>query len=197
MAETDNGRINFDNPSGSVISTGDFSGEIEAGDWKNIDGAEGLRYREWKYRNVSEEIVDGSLVEIMPGHRTPVQFVESDHVFEENFQSGKYLVLHVDSEGDFSVYKYDSEVEPASFSLNVNKGEFMCLYTLKENARPGEIVECEQPGFISAKLTTVDLSLSEINGVKIPQELKDTIKKLDQGEEEDLPVEVVDVNEMM
>jgi hypothetical protein len=193
--ENKEGKIDFNNPDGSVINTGDYSGEIAAGEWQEI--ADGVRCRTWEYKDVSKETVDGALVEIMPGHRTPVQFVESDHVFEENFQTGKFLVIYIDQENDLSVYKYDASIEPASFSLNVNQGEFMCIYALKENNEPGEIIECEQPGFISAKLATVDLSMSEIGGKQIPKLLREVIEKLDNKEEDDLPIEIVDVNEEM
>ena len=193
MAEYDDGKINFENPIGAVINTGEFTGEIEAGDWEEI--SDGVRFKKWKFKDVSEEIVDGALVEITPGHRTPVQFLETDHVFEENIQSGKFLVIYVDESGDLSVYKYDASIEPASFSLNVNKGEFMSIYALKENTTPGEVVECEQPGFISAKLITVDLNDTEIGGKPIPQELRDLIRKLDHGEKSDILDEATDINE--
>jgi len=38
----------------------------------------------------------------------------------------------------------------------------MCLYVMKENAEPGEIIECEQPGFSSAKLVSVPEGTAEI-----------------------------------
>lgn len=195
MAEYDDGRINFENPDGAVISTGEFTGEIEAGNWEEI--ADGVRYKTWKFKDVSEEIADGALVEIMPGHRTPVQFVETDHVFTENFQSGKFLVIYLDDLGDLSLYKYDSSIQPGSFSLDVNKNEFMCIYALKENANPSEIIECEQPGFVSAKLSTVDFSKTEIGGKAIPSELRELIENLDKGEESNILEEAMDVNAEM
>ncbi len=62
MPEKD--RVDFSNPEGSVISTEVHTGPITAGEWETIDGVEGVRFRTWKFKEVSEEIVDGALVEI-------------------------------------------------------------------------------------------------------------------------------------
>lgn len=195
MTETKKGGVDFDDPTGEVFDTGSFSGEIEAGSWTQLEEVEGVRFRTWKFKDVDEEEVDGALVEIQPGKRTPVQFVESDHVFSENFQKGKFLVIYVDSEGDLSVYKYDSSLEEVSFSLWAKQGEIMCLYACKDNQQPAEVVECETPGFKSANLRTVEFGSTEIGGRLIPPELWKVIKCLDSGQEDNLAVEVVDLGE--
>ncbi len=120
--------------------------------------------------------------------------MESDHVFTENFQHGKYLIFHITPEG-LSVYKFDSGIEEVSFSLDVHQGDVMCLYALKENQNPCEVIECEQPGFISAKLNTVPYGTYDIGNTKIPDEFWQAITMLDQKEEIDLPVEILDLSE--
>lgn len=195
MTETNKGEVNFSDPTGEVFDAGNFSGEIEAGGWTQIEGVEGVRFRTWKFKEVNEEEVDGALVEIQPGRRTPVQFVESDHIFSENFQKGKFLIIYVDSEGDLSVYKYDSSIEEVSFALCAKQGEIMCLYACKDNQQPAEVIECETPGFKTASLRTVEFGSTEIGGRLIPPELWRVIKSLDSGQEDNLPVEVVDLGE--
>ncbi len=187
-------RIDFEKPDGSEISGEEFSGKIVASEWTTLPDVEGVRFKAWKYENVSDEIVDGALVEVMPGQRTPVQYVETDHVFDENIQRGKFLLLHLTKEG-FSAYKYDSSIEEVSFSLQIHQGEVMCLYVLKENAEPGEIIECEQPGFSLANLVTVEQDTKQIGDLIIPDEFWQTIKKLDNGDENDLPINIVDISE--
>ncbi len=185
--------IDFEKPNGSEVASAEFSGKIVTSEWTTLPDVEGVRFKTWKYEDVSEEIVDGALVEVMPGHRTPVQYVETDHVFDENIQKGKFLLLHLTKEG-FSIYKFDSAAEEVSFSLQVHQGEIMCLYALKENIEPGEIIECEQPGFSSAKLMTVEKGIKQIGDLIIPDEFWQTINMLDEGNEESLPVEAIDMN---
>ncbi len=191
---TKENRINFEIPNGSIIANEKFSGPIVASEWKTIEGVSGVRYKEWRYEEISSEIVDGALVEVMPGYRTPVQFVETDHVFDENIQQGKILLFHLTSDG-LSVYKYDSSVEEVSFSLQVHQGEIMCLYALKENDKPGEIIECEQPGFSLAKLLSVPEGAERMGDLDIPPEFWKAIRLLDEGVEDELPIDVFDVSE--
>lgn len=186
--------IDFESPNGSIIANEEFSGTIVASEWTVLEEVKGVRFKTWKYENVSDEIVDGALVEVMPGHRTPVQYVETDHVFDENIQQGKFLLFHITSDG-LAVYKYDSSVEEVSFSLQVHQGELMCLYALKENDKPGEIIECEQPGFSLAKLLSVPEGASKMGKLDIPNEFWETIKLLDEGVEDGLPVDIFDVSE--
>ena len=184
--------IDFNDPNGSTIVHGDYSGEIVADEWTVV--SEGVRFRSWKFKNADAKEIDGALVEIMPKRRTPVQYLETDHVFQENFQKGKFLIFRITSEG-IEAYKYDSAVEEVSFSLEVNKGEIVCMYALEENDGPGEIVECEQPGFISAKLTTVADNATQIGDLTIPDEFWKAIKMLDEGREEGLPVDILDMSD--
>jgi len=186
--------IDFENPNGSIIANEECSGPIVASEWTVLEEIKGVRFKTWKYENVSDEIVDGALVEVMPGHRTPVQYVETDHVFDENIQHGKFLLFHITAEG-LAVYKYDSSIEEISFSLQVHQGELMCLYVLKENDKPGEIVECEQPGFSLAKLITVPEGTTKMGNLEIPNEFWKAIKMLDEGVEDDLPVDILDMSE--
>lgn len=188
--------IDFENPHGSIIASEEFSGPIIASEWTAIEAVKGVRIRTWKYENVSEEIVDGALVEVMPGCRTPVQYVETDHTFDENIQQGKFLLFHITPDG-LAVYKYDSSNEEISFSLQVHKGELMCLYALKENDNPGEIIECEQPGFSLAKLVTVPEGATKMGDLEIPDEFWKAIKMLDEEVEGELPVEILDMEEEM
>ena len=191
MADKEKG-VDFENPDGSVITSGEFSGPIEASEWKTIEGVVGVRYREIKIAGVSDEIIDGALVEVTPGHRTSVQYVESNHVFDENIQLGKFLLFHITPDG-LSVYKYDPSIVEVSFSLQVHQGEIMCLYVLKENDEPGEIIECEQPGFKLANLVTVPKGTTKIGELEIPTEFWEAIKMLDEGIEDSLPVEILDM----
>ena len=193
MASNEN-RINFESPNGSEVANENFAGRIVASEWTTLTDIKGVRFKTWKYENVSDEIVDGALVEITPGYRTPVQYVETDHIFDENIQQGKFLLFHINQEG-LSVYKYDVSVEEVSFSLQVHKGEIMCLYALKENDNPGEVIECEQPGFSLANLVTVPEGTVRIGDLDIPTEFWTVIKMLDDGTEENLPVDILDVGE--
>ena len=185
-------RINFDDPDGSDLGTGKYSSRITAEEWIELAEIKGVRFRAWKYEVVDADTVDGALVEIQPGCRTPVQYVETDHVFEENIQYGKFLLIHLDSEG-LSVYKYDSSIEDVSFALQVVRGEIMCLYVLKDSIRPGEVIECEQPGFSTAKLQTVEKGTEKIGNLNIPSEFWQLIAALDEGREDELPIEVLDL----
>ncbi len=186
--------IDFNNPNGSVIASEEYAGPIAAGEWTVLEEVKGVRYRTWKYEDVSDEVIDGALVEVMQGCRTPVQYVETDHVFDENIQKGKFLLFHITADG-LSVYKYDSANEEVSFSLQVHKGEAMCLYVLKESETPGEIVECEQPGFSLAKLTSVPQGAEKVGDLEIPTEFWESVKMLDSGNEDDLPVDIFDLSE--
>jgi len=195
---TREGGIDFENPNGSIVGSEEFSGPITASEWTTLEGVEGLRYKTWKYKDVSGEIVDGALVEVMQGHRTPVQYVETDHVFDENFQQGKFLLFHITPEG-LDAYQYDSS-EDVSFSLQVHQGEIMCLYVLQDSEQPGEIVECEQPGFSSANLVTVPEGTTKMGELDIPGEFWRAIKMLDggvEGIENILPNDILDMNEML
>ena len=187
-------KINFESPDGSVIASEEFSGPIVVSEWTTIEGVLGVRFKTWKYQDVSAEIVDGSLIEFMPGSMTEPQYVETDHVFDENIQQGKFLLFHITSDG-LAVYKYDSSVKEVSFSLQVNQGELMCLYALKENDQPGEIIECEQPGFSLAKLVTVSEGAEIIGDLKIPPEFWQARKMLKEGIEDNLPVDILDMSE--
>lgn len=193
MASSEN-RINFESPNGSEVANEDFSGKIVTSEWTKLTEVKGVRFKIWKYENVSDEIVDGALVEVTPGCRTPVQYVETDHIFDENIQQGKFLLFHINQDG-LSVYKYDSSIEEVSFSLQVHKGEIMCLYVMKENDKPGEVIECEQPGFSLAHLITVPEGTAKIGTLDIPNEFWTAIKMLDNGSEESLPVDILDVGE--
>jgi hypothetical protein len=195
MSNTTENKIDFDNPNGSEFSTGDYSGHIKTGEWIELSEVKGVRYRTWKYEEINSELVDGALVEIQPGCRTPVQYVETDHVFEENFQKGKFLVIKIDTEGDLVVYKYDSAL--GQLTLEVEKGEIMCLYAIKENDEPGEVIECEQPGFSTANLVTVKDNTEKIGDLEIPNVFWQLIRSLDNGMENDLPINVVDLSEEM
>ncbi len=185
-------KINFDDLSGSDLSTGEYSGKITAEGWTELAEVRGVRFRTWKYEDVDADIVDGALVEIQPGCRTPVQYVETNHVFEENIQYGKFLLIHLDPEG-LSVYKYDSSIEDVSFALRVVQGEIMCLYVLKDSIRPGEVIECEHPGFSTAKLQTVEKGTVKIGDLDIPSEFWQLIAALDEGREDELPIGVLDL----
>src|SRR3990167_3786485 len=179
------GGINFANPNGAEFGAGEYSGAIEASEWTELTEVKGVRFKTWKYEEVDSAMVDGALVEIQPGCRTPVQYVETDHVFEENIQYGKFLLIHLDSEG-LSVYKYDSSIEDVSFALQVVRGEIMCLYVLKDSIRPGEVIECDQPGFSTAKLQTVEKGTEKIGNLNIPSEFWQLIAALDEGREDEL-----------
>ena len=82
-----------------------------------------------KYEDLSDEIVDGAWLSNARTQNTR-QYVETDHVFDENIQQGKFLLFHITAEG-LAVYKYDSSIEEISF-LQVHRGELMCLNVLKE-----------------------------------------------------------------
>ena len=188
------GRIDFEDPNGSELVTENYAGKIVTSEWRVIEGVKGIRYREWRYENVSAEIVDGSLFEVVPGCRTPVQYVETNHVFDENIQTGKFLLFLLKTDG-MEVYKYDSSNEEVNFSLQVHQGEIMCLYALKENKEPGEIIECEQPGFSLANLVTVTEGTTRMGKLEIPEVFWKALKMLDEGTEEDLPLDVFDVSD--
>src|SRR3989344_1448124 len=190
------GGINYAIPDGAEFGAGEYSGAIKASEWTELTEVKGVRFRTWQYEEVDSAMVDGALVEIQPGCRTPVQYVESDHVFDENIQAGKFLLIYLNSEG-LSVYKYDSSVEEVSFTLRVGKGEIMCLYMLKENDEPGEVIECEQPGFRSAKLLTVETGTEKVGELNIPSEFWELIRLLDEGQESDLPVDILDLQDMI
>ena len=186
-------KIDFENPNGAEIVFDSFRGRIKASEWKTIEEAPGVRSREWMFEDIESEIVDGALVEVSQGHRTPIQYLETDHKFEENIQAGEFLVFQIDG-GGLSVYQYKTDSE-VSFALETHKGEIMCLYVLKESGVRGEIVECERPGFSSAKLVTVPHRSKRMEETEIPDNFWVAIEMLDKGIEENLPVEIMDLNE--
>lgn len=196
MANGQKEKIDFNQPEGTLWETEGFAGEIAAGDWTELPGVKGVRFRTWKFAGVNSEIVDGALVEILPGCRTPVQFVASEHTFDEVIQTGKMLLLYLTQDG-LSVYRYDPSVEDVSFTLRVGPGEIMCLYSLKENTSPAEVIETERPGFASAALLTVESGAKKINDLVVPEEFWQLISALDAGKEDDLPVDVLDLNEII
>ena len=173
---------------------GELSRSTSASEWITLEEADGVRYRTWKYDNEFGEIADGTLIEVMPGHRTPIKYVETGHVFDQNIQRGNFLLFHLSADG-LAVYKYDTSIGEISFSLQVHQGELMCLYALKENDRPGEIVECEQPGISFANLITVSDGTTKMESLEIPGEFWRAMEMLDHGIETDLPVEILDMNE--
>lgn len=187
-------RIDFENPNGTEYS-GRHSGRLKAGEWKKLEGIEGVRFKEWQLEGVNGETFDGAFVEMRPGFRTHVQYVESDHYFEEDFQKGKFLVIKIDKENDLVVYKYDADSMGMYMTLQAEQGEIMCIYALKDNEVPGEVIESETPGFSSAELVTVPDNAEQIGDLKIPRVFWDLIHKLDRHDETDLPVEVVDLAE--
>ena len=187
-------KIDFENPDGSQFASGDHEGEIVAEDWVSQEGVEGVRYRTWKFKDVSDEVVDGALVEVQQGRRTPVQYVETAHEFQENIQSGRFLLFHVTPDG-MAAYRYDSELSDASFFLEVIQGELMCLYVMKDSPVPGEVIECERPGFSSANLQTVPPGTARVGDLEIPPEFWEAIWMLDNGHEVNLPFTICDVNE--
>ena len=188
----DMAKIDFENPGGVSWGSEKHSGPIEAGNW--VDLKEGVRYRPWKYENVNAEEVDGALVEIQPGSRTDVQYVETDHLFEEYPQEGKFLLIYLNQERGLEVYKYDASIEGVSFSLQAEKGDAMCIYALRENTPPGEVIECEEPGFSSANLVSIEVGTRRIGDLEIPVSLWQIITMLDEGIE-DLPVDIIDLSE--
>lgn len=196
MTEEDKTRgIDFSNPDGSTYSIGDHSGEIATSEWNTIEGVSGVRFRTWKFAELDESIVDGALVEIQPGNHTPVQFVESAHVFSENFQKGTFYVLHLTREG-LTVYHYLADGN--SFTLEVSQGEAMCLFT-SNKGEVGEVIECEQPGFSTAKLPTIPFGTETFQGLAIPNDFWRVLSALKSGNEDEVDkmVDVTYINELM
>lgn len=196
MANGQKEKIDFNQPEGTLWAAEEFTGEIAAEDWTELTEVKGVRFRTWKFAKVDSEIIDGALVEVQPGCRTPVQFVATEHTFDEVIQTGKMLLLYLTDDG-LSVYRYDSSVENVSFTLRVGQGEIVCLYALKENTSPAEVVETERPGFASAKLLTVETGTKKMNDLVIPEEFWQLISALDAGKEGALPVKVLDLNEII
>lgn len=196
MTEDNKPGIDFSKPDGSQFSSGEHGGEIIASDWQAIEGASGVRFRTWKFTEIDDRIVDGALVEIQSGYHTPVQFVETAHTFEEIFQQGNFFILHLTPDG-LSVYQYHAD-DNSSFTLQVNQGEAMCLYT-SSHGEVGEVIECEQPGFSTAKLLTIPNGAESFQGLAIPPEFWQVLSLLEHGDEESIlgVVDVVDINELV
>lgn len=146
-------------------------------DWEDV--REGVRCRTFKIGDISVEFVDGAYIEMKPGARTPIQRVETEHVFWETPYSGHFIFLHVDSDGKVSVREIDSNRGPGPKPISVKKGEIMCWYCIEpaEDEVVGKILETEMPGFVLAKLAEVQLVDDQLS----PQFI-DIITKLEAGE---------------
>ena len=124
-----------------------------------------------------EEQMDGAEILIEPGYRTPVQYVGSEHIFNEIRQSGRLIFLTVDPDGNFSRYVLDED-NAGSYMFVMEKGWTMCWIASKNQQKSAEVLEFEEPGFASAELVTVEYGATEINGQPIPSEFWHAIKVL-------------------
>jgi hypothetical protein len=139
------------------------------GEWETV--TEGVRCRTIAFKETPVNEVDGAFVEILPGYRTPIQLVRSDHVFTEAPFGGDLSLFHVDSSGNFKITKFDPNLMiDGEIAIEVKKGDLMFWYCDVESLALGEVVEYEIPGFNSAELPTVDKHSAELKGTVIPDD---------------------------
>lgn len=139
-----------------------------ADDWQKAN--ESTQFRTWAMEGIPDEGMDGALIEIQPGGRTPVQFVRSETTFWEVPYSGKLTLLLVSPKGELEMHHFDSNQEEASYMYVAQQGWTMCWLAHRHQDSPTHIIECEIPGFKSADLPTVPFGVNEFDGNPLPRE---------------------------
>ena len=174
--------VDFSNPEKTKVSAKGHEADIEYDEWEEV--VPGVRCKTWKFKDVNAELKDGALIEIQPGVRTPVQYVETDEaVFNEVPQKGELIFVSVNPKGELSAYRIKSSEDSSSYMMEVKKGWVMCWYACKDQS-PCEVLEYEEPGFSQIKLPTVDTGVNKIGDTPIPDEFWKLIEQLERGEED-------------
>ncbi len=160
---------------------------VETGDWTDIpEGVKGVRFRTFKYANFLAEEKDGAEVEIMAGKNTPVQYnATAETEFTEIPIYGKLYFLHVDTNGKFTVYRYDSEKNKKPHFLKVLPGEIITWVASNNQDKAGiaKVMEHEKPGFKENDFDPVELNAKTHKGTNIPIEFWQVLEQLQSGNE--------------
>jgi hypothetical protein len=77
-----------------------------------------------------------------------------------------------------------NEHEDSSFKGLVNEGCIMTWYSFKDNNENAIFLEYEEPGFTDDSLLTVENPVNSFKNTPIPKEFTDTIKALENGQED-------------
>ena len=184
--------VDFTDPSRTKIFARGHEGEIEFfGEGK----FPGVRFKDWKFKDVDLSDKDGALIEIDPGARTPVQIVEADKVFSDVPLKGKLTFLHLDTEGNLNIYRFDSSREEGkSIMFEIGKGEIMCWFASPEQDEPAELMEYEEPGFTLSDLTNIEPGTTEVSGRFIPANFWEIVGALEAGKFEDITIPIVELD---
>jgi hypothetical protein len=151
------------------------------GEWDNV--SDGVRCRTFAFKGTPADEVDGAFVEILPGHRTPVQLVNSEHTFNETPFGGKLIIFRVNS-GKLLIETFDpnKDIEGEN-TYSVGKDDLMFWYCLSDQDVVGEVIEHEIPGFSSADLPTITKESDILKGRQIPEVFWKIVEMVDNGEE--------------
>ncbi len=158
---------------------------IETAPWEPI--ADGVRFRTLKYANFLAEERDSAEIEIKAGKNTPIQYNSTtETVYTEIPVRGKLYFLHIDGNGKFRVYKYDSTKNKMPFFLKVLPGEIITCVASKTQDDTGiaKVMEHEKPGFKTGDFKEVALNAQTYGRTNIPVAFWQVLQKLQSGDEE-------------
>ncbi|HVZ12100.1 MAG TPA: hypothetical protein VG965_03650 [Patescibacteria group bacterium] len=171
--------VDFYDASRQTIVLSEQIHDISYGIW--AEAARGVRFQPWTIDGVDEMERDGALIQIDPGHRTPLQYIESDTTMYEVPLKGKLLLLSVSPEGRFSIDDFNSEISSSSYMYELKKGSYLCWYASPDQTEPAEVLEYEEPGFKASKLLTVGPGINRgFGGHPIPGDLRTALEVLDE-----------------
>lgn len=186
--------VDFTDPSRTRVKARGFEGEIEFFDKGEYPG---VRFKDWKFKDVDSSVKDGALIEVEPGGRTPVQLVDADKVFSDIPLSGDLIFVHLNNDDFVNIYRFKSWREKdKSYLFEICKGEIMCWFALREQQKPVELMEYEEPGFNPSDLINIDPGTKEVSGRKIPPMFWEIIKVLESGRIGDVPVPIVELDKL-
>jgi len=186
--------VDFSDSSRTRIRARGHEGEIEYFDKGQFPG---VRFKDWKFKGIDASEKDGALIEIDPGERTPLQLVQADKVFYDIPLAGKLFFVHIDTEDNVSIYRFVSSREKdRNYHFEIGKGEIMCWVASAEQDKPAELMEYEEPGYTPSDFTNIEPGTSEVPGRKIPPQVWQIIKSLQDGKVGDVPVPIVDLSNL-
>lgn len=126
------------------------------------------KFMKWQMENVDPDKFDGAVIEIQPGGRTPVQYVQKDITFWEVPVQGKVTALLVNPNGQFEMHHIDPANDNPNSMIEVKQGTTMCFLSHRNQPGPVVIYECEMPAFTDDCLVTVPDNSPEFDGHHIP-----------------------------
>ena len=189
--------MDFSDPSRTRVKARGYEGQIEYFAPETFPGVTGVRFKDWRFKDIDKKIKDGALIEIDPGARTPVQLVEADKVISDVPLSGKLLFVHVDLEDNIRIYHFDSNGENASsYLFEFSKGEIVCWLASAEQSKPAEFMEYEEPGYTSADFTNIEPGTEVVSGRRIPAGFWETLGALEKGDLEGVTIPIVELDKL-